>query len=132
MAPQSGPSLPPVIVGAPQQRAVGLECCGDTGVPAAQEGALPPAAHEVTGCSPSDAPPQTGPRDDLDSEGLDMCGGEGSLGTPGERKRYTVKPPNKGHLGTGHLSLVERLSSSQVFYWKVLKDNKLTLQKVLL
>ena len=63
MAPQSGPSLPLVVAAAPQQRDVKLECCGDTDVRAAQEGAPPPVAHGVAGCSPSDAPLQTGPRD---------------------------------------------------------------------
>ena len=87
MVPQSGPLLPPVVAAAPQQRVVGLECCGDTGVPAAQEGAPPPAAHGVAGCSPSDAPPQTEPRGSLDSEGPHSCGGEGCLGTPGGQNR---------------------------------------------
>ena len=82
MAPQSGPSLPPVVAVAPQQRVVELECCGDTGVQAAQEGAPPQAAHGVAGCTPSDAPLQTGPRGGLGSEGLHSCGGEESLGTP--------------------------------------------------
>ena len=83
MALQSGPSLPPVVAAAPQQRVVGLECCGDTGVRAAQEGAPPPVAHGVAGCSPPDAPLQTEPRDGLDSEGLDRYGGEECPGTPG-------------------------------------------------
>ena len=83
MALQFGPSLPPVVAVAPQQRVVGLECCADTGVRAAQEGVVLPVAHGVAGCSPSDAPPQSDPRESLDSEGLQNCGGEGSLGTPG-------------------------------------------------
>ena len=88
MVPQSGPSLLPADAEALQQRVVKLECCGDNGVPAAQEGAPLPLVHRVAGCSPSDAPPQTGPRDDQDSEGLDMWRGEGSLGTPREREGY--------------------------------------------
>ena len=95
MAPRSGPSLLQVDAAALQRMVADLECCGDTGVPAAQEGAPPPAAHGVAGYSSSDAPPQTGPRDDQDSEGLDMCGGEGSLGTPGERKGINNMPSNK-------------------------------------
>ena len=86
MAPQSRPSLLPVDAAAPRQRVVGLECYGDTGVPAAQEGAAPPAAHGAAGCSPSDAPPQTGVSGDRDCEGLDMCGEEEVLGTPEEEK----------------------------------------------
>ena len=82
MAPQFGPSLLPVDAAALQRMVADLECCGDTGVPAAQEGAPPPAAHGAAGCSLSDAPPRTGPRGGLDSEGLDMCGGEVVLGTP--------------------------------------------------
>ena len=35
----------------------------------------------------------------------------------------TVKPPNRGHLGTGHLSLVERLSSSQRFCFKPIRNS---------
>ena len=85
MSLQFGPSLPPVVAVVLQQRDVGLGCCGDTGVRAAQEGVAPPAAHGVAGCSPSDAPPQSEPRGDLDSEDLCSCGGEGSQETPGER-----------------------------------------------
>ena len=82
MAPQSGPSRPPVVAAAPQQRVVELECCGDTGARAAQEGAPPPAAHGVAGCSSSDAPPQTEPRGSLDSEGPHSWVRGESLGTP--------------------------------------------------
>ena len=82
MAPRSGPSLLQVDAAALQRMVADLECCGDTGVPAAQEGAPPPAAHGAAGCSLSDAPPRTWPRGGLDSEGLDMCGGEVVLGTP--------------------------------------------------
>ena len=81
--PRSGPSQPPVVAAAPQQRVVELECCGDTGVPAVQEGAPPPVAHGVPGCSPSDVLPQTEPRGSLDSEGPHMGREEGCLGTPG-------------------------------------------------
>ena len=87
MAPQSGLSLPPVVAAAPQQRVVELGCCGDIDVRAAQESAPLPVAHGVTGCSPSDAPLQTGPRDGMDSEGLHRFGGEECPGTPGERNR---------------------------------------------
>ena len=87
MAPQSGPSLPPVVAGAPQQRVVELGCCGDTDVRAAQEGAPPPPAHGVAGCSPSDAPLQTGPKGGLDFEGLHSCGEEDCPGTPGGGNR---------------------------------------------
>ena len=83
MAPRPGPSLLPVDAEALQRMVADLECCGDTGVPAAQEGAPPPAAHGAAGCSSSDAPPRTGPRGGVDSVGLDTCGGEGDLGTPG-------------------------------------------------
>ena len=83
MVPQSGPSLLPVAAATPQQRAVELVCCGDTGVQAAQESAPPPTAHGVAGCNPFDVPPQTGPRVGLDFEGLHGCGEEGSQGTPG-------------------------------------------------
>ena len=82
MAPQSGLLQPPVDAAAPQQRVVELECCGDTGVPAAQEGAAPPVAHGVAECSPFDAPPQTDPSGGLDSEGPHSWVGEGCLGTP--------------------------------------------------
>ena len=82
MAPQSGPSQPPVVAVALQQRVVGLGCCGDTGARAAQEGAPPPAARGVAGCTSFDAPLQTGPRGGLGSEGLHSCGGKESLGTP--------------------------------------------------
>ena len=85
MAPQSGPSLPPVVATAPQQKVVELGCCGDIDVRAAQEGVALPAAHGVAGCSPSDAPLQTEPRDGLDSEGLHSSGGEECPGTPGVR-----------------------------------------------
>ena len=81
--PQPGPSPPPVVAAAPQQRVVELGCCGDIDVQAAQEGVALAAAHVVVGCTHSDAPPQTGPRDDLDSEGPHMGRGEGFLGTPG-------------------------------------------------
>ena len=86
MVPQSGPSLPLTVAAALQQRVVELECCGDTGVPAAQEGAALAAAYKVTECSPSDGLPQTGQRDGLDSEGLHRYGGEECLGTPGKEK----------------------------------------------
>ena len=84
--PQSGSSLPPVVAAASQQRVVGLGCCEDTGVRAVQEGVALPVAHGVAGCSPSDVPPQIGPRGDLDSEGLHSLGEEECLGTPGGRK----------------------------------------------
>ena len=87
MAPQSGPSLPPVVAAAPQQRVVELEYCGDIDVRAAQEGAPPPPAHGVAGCSPSDGPLQTGPKGGLDSEGLHRCGEEDCPGTPGGGNR---------------------------------------------
>ena len=87
MAPQSGPLLPPVVAAAPQQRVVELGCCGDIDVRAAQEGAPLPPAHGVAGCSPSDAPLQTGPRGGLDSEGLHSCREEECLGTPGGGNR---------------------------------------------
>ena len=80
--PQPGPSLPPVVAAAPQQRVVELECCGDTGVQAVQEGVALAAAREVAECSPSDAPLQTDPRGGLDSEGPHSWVGEGCLGTP--------------------------------------------------
>ena len=86
MVPQSEPLLLAIVVAHPWQWDVGLGCYEDIGRPAAQEGSPPLAAHEVVGCSPSDAPPQTGPKGGLDSEGLDSCGGGGSLGTPGEGK----------------------------------------------
>ena len=86
MVPQSGPSLPPIVAAAPQQRVVELGCCGDTGVSDAQEGAPPPAVGKVTECNPSDVPPQTGQRDGLDSEGLHRYGGEECLGTPAEEE----------------------------------------------
>ena len=38
---------------------------------------------------------------------------------------HTVKPTNKGHIGTSHLSCREVVLFSEVFfetYWKVLKD----------
>ena len=35
---------------------------------------------------------------------------------------YTVKPLNRGHFGTGHLSLVERLSSSRRFCFKLIRN----------
>ena len=87
MAPQSEPSLPLTVAAALQQRVVELECCEDTGVPDAQEGAALAAAYKVTECSPSDGLPQNGQRDGLDSEGLHSCGGGGCLGTPG-KERY--------------------------------------------
>ena len=87
MAPQSGPSPPPVVAVAPQQRVVELGCCGDIDVPAAQEGVALAAAHIVVGCSPSDAPLQTGPRGGLNSEGLHSCGEEDCPGTPGGGNR---------------------------------------------
>ena len=91
MVPQSGPSLLPVAAATPQQRAVELVCCGDTGVQAAQESAPPPTAHGVAGCNPFDVPPQTGPRVGLDFEGLHSCGEEGSQGTPrGKKYFYTT------------------------------------------
>ena len=48
---------------------------------------------------------------------------------------YTVKPPNRGHSGdTGHLSLVERLSSSRRFCFKPIRNclkTKITLKSLL-
>jgi len=58
MVPQSELSLPPTVAVAPQQRVVGLEHFVDTGVPAAQVGAVPPVVHGVAGCSHFDVPPQ--------------------------------------------------------------------------
>ena len=87
MAPQSGPSLPPVVAAAPQQRVVELGCCGNIGVPAAQESAPLLPAHGAAGCSPSDAPLQTGPKGGLDFEGLHSCREEDCPGTPGGRNR---------------------------------------------
>ena len=58
MVPQSELSLPPTVAVPPQQRVVGLEHSVDTGVPAAQVGAVPPVVHGVAGCSYSYAPPQ--------------------------------------------------------------------------
>ena len=84
--PQSGPSLPPVVAVAPQQRVVELECCGDIGVLAAQESVPPPTAHGVVGCSPSDAPPQSDPQDDLDCQGQGSWGAGGSLEIPRGKK----------------------------------------------
>ena len=86
MAPRSEPSLPPVVAAAPQQRVAGSECCGDTGVRAAQEGAPPPAAHGAAGYSSSDGPPQIGLRGGPDSVGLDSCGEEECPETPGGGK----------------------------------------------
>ena len=45
-------------------------------------GVVLPAAHEVVGCSLSDAPPQSDHRGVLDYQGLDRCGGGGYLGIP--------------------------------------------------
>ena len=87
MVPQSGPLLLVIVVAGLWQWDVGLGCYGDIGRPAAQGGVPPRAAHKVAGYSPFDAPPQTGPRGGLDFEGLDSCGEEGSLGTPGEGKK---------------------------------------------
>ena len=84
--PQSGPSLPPVVAVAPQQRVVELERCGDTGVPAAQESVPPPTAHGAVGCSPSDAPPQSEPQDDLDCQGQGSWEAGGSLEIPRGKK----------------------------------------------
>ena len=88
MALLSGPSLPPVVAAVLQQRDVELGCCGDIDVRAVQEGAPPPVAHGVAGCSPSDALPQTEPRDGLDSEDQHSYGGEGSQEIPDGRKKY--------------------------------------------
>ena len=82
MVPQSGPLLLVIVVAGLWQWDVGLGCYGDIGRPAAQGGVPSQVAHEVAGCSPSDALPQTGPRDGLDSEGLDSCGEEGNLEKP--------------------------------------------------
>ena len=59
-----------------------MGCCEDTGVPAALEDGALPAAHGGTGCSPSDAPPQTEPKGGLDSQCLHSCGEGGIQGTP--------------------------------------------------
>ena len=83
MTSRSGPSLLPTVVAAPLQRAVGLGCCADTGVPAEQEGAAPPTAHGVVGCSPSGAPTQTYLRGNQVSQDLQRCLVGGILGTPG-------------------------------------------------
>ena len=109
MGPQSESSLPLTVAAALQQRAVELECCGDTGVPAAQEGAALAAAYKVTECSPSDGLPQTGQRDGLDSEGLHRYGGEGCLGTPGKEK-VLEKSVKKCLYCFQNVSLMPRLS----------------------
>ena len=63
-------SGPLIVAVAPQQRVFELGRCGDTGRPAAQEGAALPAVHRVAGCSLSDAPPQIVPQGDQDCQGL--------------------------------------------------------------
>ena len=63
-----------------------MGCCEDTAVPAAQEDAALPAAHEGIGCSPFDAPPQNEPKGGLHSEDLCSCGEGGIQGTPARGK----------------------------------------------
>ena len=74
----------------PQQRVVELGCCGDTGRPAAQEGAALLALCRVAGCSPSDAPPQTVPQDGQDCQGLGSYEGGGYLGIPAWYQDHNV------------------------------------------
>ena len=59
--PHSGPSLPPVVAVASQQRVVVLGHFGDTGVPAAQEGVALAAAHVVVVQTPFDVLPLSDP-----------------------------------------------------------------------
>ena len=82
MLSRPGASLPLTVAVAPQQTVAGLGCCADTGTQAAKEDVALPAAHEVAGCSLSDAPPQSDHRGVLDYQGLGRCGGGGYLGIP--------------------------------------------------
>ena len=44
----------------------------------------------------------------------------------------TVKPPNKGHIGDGPVVLCrEVVLFSEVFYWKFLKDEKITFKCII-
>ena len=90
MVPQSELSLPPTVAVPPQQRVVGLEHSVDTGVPAAQVGAVPPVVHGVAGCSHFDVPPQNERWSSLGclDEGRYWEGG--LLETPGEKKDVTM------------------------------------------
>ena len=67
-----------------------LVCCGDTGIPAAKEGAVLPAALGAAVCSLPDAPLQSGPQAGLDCQGLGRCGGGGCPGIPEGSKRFSV------------------------------------------
>ena len=89
MSSQSAPSLPPTVAAAPLQRAVPLGCLADTGVPAEREGAAPPTACGVAGCSRSGAPTQIYPRGDQDCQDLHRCLGGGCVGTPGGISGHT-------------------------------------------
>ena len=90
MVPQSELSLPPTVAVAPQQWVVGVEHCVDTGVPAAQVGAVPPVVHGVVGCSHFDVPPQNGQWSSLGSLDLGRCWEGGHLGKSGSDYTTTV------------------------------------------
>ena len=89
MTSQTAPSLPPTVAAAPLQRAVPLGCLADTGVPAEREGAVPPTARGVVGCSHSDAPTQIYLRGDQDGQDLHRWVGGGCVGTPGGVSGHT-------------------------------------------
>ena len=90
MAPQSELSLPPTVAVPLQQRVVELERCVDTGVPAAQVGAVPPVVHGVAGCSHFDAPPQNGQWSSLGCLHVGRYWEGDCLGTPGEKRDITM------------------------------------------
>ena len=94
MVPQSELSLPPTVAVPPQQRVVGLEHFVDTGVPAAQVGAVPPVVHGVAGCSHFDAPPQNDRWSSLGCLHVGRCWEGGRLGTPGEKGDVTMYSNN--------------------------------------